>query len=185
VEDKATNAVFGDAAAATWVARDGKGARLTALDFGSDGAGADAIRVDVGGAAKPLVSLTGPESGVAAYKREIAQLHMDGRGVFNFVNSVIPGSIAASLEKGGKSLEDIAWFALHQGSAYMLKTLAKRVKIPEEKLLINIDRYGNTVSSTVPMLLEDLMAKEDLAGQSVLISGFGVGLSWGTGILEF
>lgn len=183
-EDKATNAVFGDAAAATWVRAEGPGGRLSALDFGTDGSQGDAIRINAGGAALPLVSLGQPD-GVAVPDREDARLHMEGRGVFNFVNSKIPGSLRASLESAGLELDDIAHFALHQGSAYMLLSLARRVGIPEAKLAMNIDRYGNTVSSTIPLLLQELITDHDLSGQHVMISGFGVGLSWATGILTF
>lgn len=182
--DKSTNAVFGDAATATWVSRQGTRTRLTALDFGTDGGGADAIRIDAGAAKAPLVSLDVPE-GVRQYDRDALRLHMDGRAVFNFVNSTIPVSIRASLEKAGLEMEQIDWFALHQGSAYMLHALARRSGIPPEKLLMNIAHYGNTVSSTIPLLLEQLCREEDLTGNQVLVSGFGVGLSWATGILEF
>lgn len=183
-EDKATNAVFGDAAAACWISRGGGKCRLMGMDFGTDGDGGDAIRIDAGGAASPLVSVD-LTKGVAFHERSELCLHMDGRDVFNFVNTRIPKSIESSLISAKMNLEEIDWFALHQGSAYMLKTLARRVNIPDEKLLINIDRYGNTVSSTIPLLLEALMDEKDLTGNHVLISGFGVGLSWATGILEF
>lgn len=183
-EDKSTNAVFGDAAAATWLKRDGRTVSKGFV-FGTDGAGGDAIRVDAGGAAKPLVSVS-DSGGVAPFERDALRLHMNGRDVFNFVNAVVPKTFKQSLEKADLTMDEIDWFALHQGSAYMLKALAKRAGIPMPKLRMNIAGYGNTVSSTVPMLLEDLMAQEDnMAGQRVMISGFGVGLSWATGILEF
>lgn len=184
-EDKSTNAVFGDAAAATLVRRGGEGPVALGFDFGSDGEGADAIRLDAGGALMPLVSLEGPVEGSASYPREAARLQMDGRAVFNFVNGVIPGSLENAARNAGIALTDIDYFALHQGSAYMLKALAKRVGIPPEKLLMNIDRYGNTVSSTVPMLLEELQDTHDLRGKHVLLSGFGVGLSWASCVLRF
>lgn len=183
-EDKATNAVFGDAATASWVRAEGPGGRLAALDFGTDGAQGDAIRINAGGAERPLVSLAQPD-GVAAPSREDARLHMEGRAVFNFVNSKIPASLRASLDLAGLELDDIAHFALHQGSAYMLLSLARRVGIPVDKLAMNIDRYGNTVSSTIPLLLEELISQHKLAGQHVMISGFGVGLSWASGIMTF
>lgn len=182
--DKATNAVFGDAAAATWVSRDGGRTRLIGMDFGTDGGGADAIRIDAGGANNPLVSLDIPEA-VQAYDRDALRLHMEGREVFNFVNGTMPGSFRAALGKAGLEIDQIDWFALHQGSAYMLQALARRAGIPSEKLLMNISEYGNTVSSSIPLLLEQLDREEDLTGKRVLVSGFGVGLSWATGILEF
>ena len=91
-----------------------------------------------------------------------------------------------NIEKNELSLDDIDYFALHQGSYYMLNALAKQVGIPKEKMLYNIERFGNTVSSTVPMLLEDVISSGRAeAGTKVLVSGFGVGLSWATNILYF
>ncbi|MEM8751963.1 MAG: ketoacyl-ACP synthase III [Pseudomonadota bacterium] len=183
-EDKATNAVFGDAAAACWIAADGPGARLSALDFGTDGAKGDAIRIDAGGAARPLVDLSRAE-GADEPGRDALRLHMAGRDVFNFVNLKIPGSIAATLEKAGLKAGDVDAYALHQGSAYMLQALAKRAGLPSEKVAMNIGRYGNTVSSTIPLLLEEMIDAGPMAGRRVVISGFGVGLSWATGLLTF
>lgn len=179
--DKATNCVFGDAATATWIRREGKGGKIIATDFGTDGAQGDAISIAGGGAAAPMVSVlesTPPEPGDFA-------LYMNGRGVFNFVNAQVPKSIHACLAKADAPLDDIDWFALHQGSIYMLEAMAKRVGIPPQKLLKNMNHFGNTVSSSVPLLLYDLQEKGDLDGKRVLASGFGVGLSWATAIIDF
>jgi len=183
-EDRATNAVFGDAAAATWVSRNSKRTRLIGCDFGTDGSGGQAIRINAGGATQPMIDFKNPYQ-VRQYERNDLHLHMDGRDVFNFVNQTIPKSFSTSLEKAGFTIADIDFFALHQGSLHMLKTLARRSGIPDEKLLINIGDYGNTVSSTVPMLLETIMKEQNMSGKRVMVSGFGVGLSWATGILEF
>lgn len=182
-ENKDTNCVFGDAAAATWVsAQDGQGI-VVALDFGTDGSGAHAIEVPAGGARKPSVSLG--QDDTHHYDRDELRLHMQGRAVFNFVNKRIPQSISNCLDAAGLTLDDIDLFALHQGSVYMLDALAKRVGIPQDKLLKNMNRYGNTVSSSIPLLLSELQARGELRGKRVLMSGFGVGLSWATAVVEF
>lgn len=184
-EDKATNAVFGDAATATLVTAGHGRSRLKGLDFGTDGSSGQAIRIAAGGAEHPLVHLDGPED-IALGERQDHCLYMDGRAVFNFVNSTIPDSITKSLQSSALTLDDIDWFAFHQGSSYMLDALARRARLPQEKVLKNIHKYGNTVSSTIPLLLEDLMQANKLdGGATVLVSGFGVGLSWATGIIEF
>ncbi|HBL46125.1 MAG TPA: hypothetical protein DDZ90_22345 [Planctomycetaceae bacterium] len=110
---------------------------------------------------------------------------MNGRGVFNFVLSTVPDSIRECLDKAGMDLQDIDYFALHQGSMFMLDALAKNMGIPQEKVLKNMENYGNTVSSTIPMLLSDLDHDRKLSGSTVLMSGFGVGLSWATAIVKF
>ncbi len=181
--DKDTNCIFGDAAAATaFRVGEGRG-RIIATDFGTKGEDGDAIQVPAGGAARPLVGIGAAnplEIDVEAHR-----LHMQGRAVFNFVNSVVPEGITRCLATADIELDRIDLFALHQGSRYMLLAMARRLGIPEKKLLINIDRFGNTVSSSIPMLLSDADSDGLLDGKLVMISGFGVGLSWGTAILQF
>jgi 3-oxoacyl-[acyl-carrier-protein] synthase-3 len=183
-EDKETNSVFGDAAAASWI-RVGAGRSETlATVFGTDGSQGDAIEVPGGGARRPSVSILGGE-GVEPLTRDDLRLYMRGRAVFNFVMTRVPESIDACLAKAGLTIDDIDHFALHQGSIYMLDALARRAGIPGSKVLKNMDRFGNTVSSTIPMLLADLDEEGRLAGSTVLLSGFGVGLSWATAVLRF
>jgi 3-oxoacyl-[acyl-carrier-protein] synthase-3 len=179
--DKSTNCVFGDAATATWIRQSGSGGKIIATDFGTDGGQGDAISIAGGGAAAPMVSVQEtppPELNQFALK-------MNGRGVFNFVNAQVPKSIQSCLKKANIELDEIDSFALHQGSIYMLESMAKRVGIPPEKLLKNMSLLGNTISSSVPLLLYDLQESGDLYGKRVLVSGFGVGLSWATAIIDF
>jgi len=183
-EDKDTNCIFGDAATATWVSAKGSRSQTLAVDFGTDGSGADAIEIHAGGAAQPQVSLLGPPD-LQAHDREQLRLHMRGRAVFNFVLSRIPVSLQTCLDRAGLSLDQIDLFALHQGSIYMLDALARRAAIPADKVLKNMDRYGNTVSSTIPLLLAELQDQDGLRGRTIVLSGFGVGLSWSTAIVRF
>lgn len=182
-ENRATNAVFGDGATATWLRRTGTRTKLGICDFGTDGANGKAIIVPAGGAKSPFVSLQ--QEATLAYDRDELRLHMLGRDVFNFVMTRIPDSIHKCIAENELSFDAIDWFALHQGSRYMLFAMAEKVGITRDKLPVNIDRYGNTVSSSIPMLLEELMQTADLKGSKIVVSGFGVGLSWATNILSF
>jgi 3-oxoacyl-[acyl-carrier-protein] synthase III len=183
-EDRDTNCIFGDAATATWIQAGGGRSQTLATDFGTDGAGGDAIEVPAGGASRPFVSLMGGLQ-TASHDRDELRLHMRGRAVFNFVMSRVPPSLEICMRKAGCSIEDVDWFALHQGSTYMLDALARRAAIPQEKLLKNMDRYGNTVSSTIPLLLAELDERGELAGRTIVLSGFGVGLSWASAVIRF
>lgn len=183
-ENKDTNCVFGDAASATWIRTDASRCRFLAADFGSDGDGGHAIEIPAGGALMPFVSLDRAE-GASAYTRDQLRLHMRGRDVFNFVMTRIPDSMANCLKAAGLSHEDIDLYALHQGSKFMLDQLVKRAGINPDRVLFNMDRYGNTVSTSIPLLLKEAEADGKLENARVMISGFGVGLSWGSAILEF
>lgn len=181
--DKDTNCIFGDAATATFVqAGTGRG-RIIATDFGTDGAGGDAICVPAGGAARPLAGALAGGQGMTP--ADDLRLHMQGRAVFNFVNSVVPQSIRRCLDAAGLGVEDIDLFALHQGSRYMLEAMARRVGISPDRLLTNMSKYGNTVSSSIPLLLSEADQSGLLAGRVVMLAGFGVGLSWATAIVRF
>lgn len=182
-DDKATVAVFGDAATATLLDCDGTG-EIGLGDFGTDGSGKSCLVIPAGSAARPIWSIqdAGPS---LSEPPDDYRLHMNGRAVFDFVMREVPGSISRTLMRNNLGLDEIDYFAIHQGSLYMLNNLANEVGIPSQKLLVNIEKVGNTVSSTIPLLLEEQMrSKEQLKGRA-LISGFGVGLSWGSLPLTF
>lgn len=157
-QDKNTDLLFGDAASVTLLTTDplwvtGKG------EFLSDGSQWQLLR-----------------------KNEAGALSMDGRGIFNFVMTELPKSIDRCLEKNGVGKDDIDLFAFHQASKFIVEQLTKRVKINPDKVPFIIRDYGNTVSSSIPLVLEDRI--HDKQFSRVLISGFGVGLSAGTSILN-
>jgi 3-oxoacyl-[acyl-carrier-protein] synthase III len=180
--DRDTIALFGDAATATWLSRE-KGGVIGRTDFGTDGAGAENLIVRVGGAAKPLTGLYHQQGG-AAPDRDL-RLSMNGRGIFNFMMERIPSSVERTLSLNKVKPEDVDLFVFHQGSRFLLDQLAGRIGIPSEKVPVNIARHGNTVSSSIPLLLSELGQAGKLGGKKVLVSGFGVGLSWATSIIQF
>lgn len=181
-EDRGTNAVFGDAAAATLMSRSEGRIRLGRCDYGTDGSGYRALIREAGGAKNPPLNKTGGAEPV--YDRDMLRLQMRGREVFDFVMRRVPNSVKRCLEKNSLELESIDRFAFHQGSRQMLLSLTRHMGIPQEKVLINIERYANTVSSTIPMLLEEELQRPTGGAERLLmVSGFGVGLSWATNVI--
>jgi 3-oxoacyl-[acyl-carrier-protein] synthase-3 len=106
---------------------------------------------------------------------------MNGREIFNFAARTVPSDVKRVLELNNLQIDDIDRFLLHQGSKYIVDFLIKRLGLPEEKTPYVIEDYGNTVSSSIPIMLKPLLS--DTTVSRVLISGFGVGLSWASGIL--
>ena len=180
--DKATVTVFGDAAAATLLTRSetpgvGRGV------YGTDGSMGDKLMVESGGAAAPVISLdTDPGTPL---DRSSHALRMNGRAILEFMLTRVPGSVDACLERNSLTRDDIDLFVFHQASQYMLKTLARQMKLAADKVPIDIRYTGNTVSSSIPLILENLSNKGKLIDKKVLVSGFGVGLSWATNVLYF
>ncbi len=156
VEDRDTSMIFGDGATATWLSNAPKW-KAGPYDFGTCSDRNEALRVE--------------ESG---------RLTMNGRAVFNFAATEVPQSISRVLVDSNNSIGDIDLVLLHQGSKFIVDTIAKRIDA-EGKTPFVASEYGNTVSSSVPMMLA-----ENVPGSAnrLILSGFGVGLAWATCLLE-
>lgn len=108
-------------------------------------------------------------------------LHMDGRAVFNFSATVVPQEIKALLNDCSLSLGEVDCFCLHQGSKYIVDTIRTRLDLPAEKVFLKLKEQGNTVSSSIPLMLEEVIDKSSI--KKVIACGFGVGLSVATCLL--
>ena len=108
---------------------------------------------------------------------------MNGAEIFNFTLKVVPSMVKDTLAVNGLEKDDVDLFVFHQANRFMLNHLRKMLKIDEDKFFIIMDNIGNTVSSTVPIALCDAKDAGRLRG-SILIAGFGVGLSWGACMLK-
>ena len=115
--------------------------------------------------------------------RSDEQGFMDGEAVFNFTITDVPKDIKNTLEEAAKTWDDITFFIPHQANKFITNHIAKKFKIPENKVLYSIEKYGNTSSVSIPLTLVDHFQNELIENNiTVLLSGFGVGLSWGTSI---
>jgi 3-oxoacyl-[acyl-carrier-protein] synthase-3 len=111
-----------------------------------------------------------------AIRTEDGKFEMDGRSVFNFAATTIPQDVTAMLAVAEITPDQVDRYVLHQGSRFIVKTIADRLRQPLEKFPIEIEHCGNTVSSTIPLIAEHLL--HDRLARNVVLSGFGVGLSW-------
>jgi 3-oxoacyl-[acyl-carrier-protein] synthase-3 len=180
--DKSTTTVFGDAAAATVF---GVGGPITIGrgDYGTDGAGGMGLAARSGGARDPVVSIDIEEE-VRTVSPADHSIKMDGRAILDFMQTRVPSSVDACLSRNQLERDDISMFVFHQASKYMLTLLARRMQLSPEKVPIELHDTGNTVSSTIPIVLERLSDRGALQG-NIIVSGFGVGLSWSTNVLRF
>ena len=155
--DRMTTLLFGDAATATWLGDDPLW-ELGPAKFGTDGNGADHLFVKDG------------------------FFHMNGRQVFNFASLKIIPHMQEVLEQAGLSLDTVDAFCLHQGSGAIVDAIAKRLGENGDRVVKDMFGAGNTVSSTIPLLMERY-ALDGSAWKNLVMSGFGVGLSWGSAVL--
>ena len=164
-KDKNTASIFGDAAAATLLSACEDGFGVMDYNFGTDGSGAD--------------KLICYNSGVFKNNEKSNYLYMDGREIFKFTVVTIPQYINELLKKNNLQMKDFKYVILHQANQYMLKEMQKRLKVSDEQMVIEMEMFGNTVSSTIPIAMKKLLKNSNLnKGDLVLFSGFGVGLSW-------
>ena len=183
-EDKGNISIFGDAATATVVSTEGF-ARIGDFSFGTDGSGADELIIKTGGARNPQKSneVTTDENGHIVSGDH---LYMDGGSIFSFTLKQVPKMLRELLEKNALSFDDVGLFIFHQANAYMLEFLRKKLKIEKERFYYCIEDVGNTVSNTVPIALCHALKDGSLKNKSsVLLAGFGVGLSWSACLLNF
>lgn len=113
---------------------------------------------------------------------EDGQLEMNGREIFNFAATSVPSLVGKTIERAGLELDDVDAFLFHQGSGYILDTLARRMKIDPIKMVRGLEYIGNTVSSSIPLLLEAEIDAEHR--ETLLLCGFGVGLSYASCICQ-
>lgn len=176
-QDKSVRTLFGDAASATLVElADQPG--IGAFSWYSNGAGARSLIVPQSGSARNkaenrAASLNAGDSG-----RTAADLFMDGPRIFQFTLDIVPPLLSACLEKNALTLDAVDAVLLHQANKFMLDHLAHKCRIPAEKMILDMEDGGNTVSNTIPVVLSRKLSQGVLQhGQTILLAGFGVGLS--------
>jgi len=180
--------LFGDGAAATMLsAGDGDGGRLVACELCTHGAGFEYGYVPAGGARVPLDEEAKREAtDVSGNVRTPADLHLRGPELWRYVSATIPGHVEAFLEKNSLTLEQIDLFVFHQASKLILDSLAKALSLPSEKMFVQMEDVGNLSSASLPYAV--CAAREGDAirpGDRVLLSAFGIGISYGSAIVEF
>ena len=180
--DKSNRSIFGDGAAACLISTDGF-AEIGEPVLGTDGSGANNLIVKTGGARQKKA--TGrQEEDYDGHIRYDDYLYMDGSTIFSLTLDVEPALINQILEKNSLNKEEIDYYVFHQASKYMLNTIRKVCALPKDKFYIDLEKTGNTVSSTILIALKDNMDRgRFVPGMKVMLSSFGVGLSWGGTVL--
>jgi 3-oxoacyl-[acyl-carrier-protein] synthase-3 len=185
-KDRSTVVLFGDGASVSIV---GKSKDSKFLDFSLATAGEEyqSFYIPSGGCRIPKSSSTKEiATDFSGNQRTLENIHMNGFSVWKFISKIVPEQIFEILKRNNLKVEDIDFWGFHQASKLTLDSLAKSLKINENSVFMNLENIGNTVSSSIPILLKDAIDKKKLKrGDLVVLSGFGVGLSWGTTILKF
>jgi 3-oxoacyl-[acyl-carrier-protein] synthase-3 len=175
--DRRTAILFGDGAGAVVLDRVSEGGFL-GFELGADGSGGPQLFLPAGGSRAPATAET------VAEKQHFVQ--MNGREVFKFATRVLVSSAQKVLAECGKTVDDVDVYIPHQANVRIIDHAAEKLGIPKEKIVINVDRYGNTSSGSIPLALADAQADGRLQnGALVLMTGMGAGLTWGSSLIEW
>ncbi|WP_022836708.1 beta-ketoacyl-ACP synthase III [Salisaeta longa] len=176
-ENRDTAVLFGDGAGAVVVQATREPCGLQSHVLGSDGSGAEHIIVPAGGVAQP----TSHE----ALDANLQNVKMNGREVFKFATRIMGEALTQALDKAGRSADDIDLFVPHQANKRIIDYAAAELGLPEEKVMINVDRYGNTSAATVPIALSEAFQSGRIApGDTLALVAFGAGLTWAAAIVD-
>jgi 3-oxoacyl-[acyl-carrier-protein] synthase III len=170
--DRSTCVLFGDGAGAVVLERVADGGFL-GFELGSDGEGGKELSVPAGGSRNPATTQT--------VEQELHFLRMNGREVYKFATRVLVSSAEELLEECGLTVDDVDLYIPHQANKRIIDHAARNLGIPEEKIFINLQKYGNTSSASIPLCLAEAAADGRLTkGTRVLMTGMGAGLTWGS-----
>jgi 3-oxoacyl-[acyl-carrier-protein] synthase III len=170
-QDRSTLVLFGDGAGAVVMETVDHGGFL-GFELGADGGGGEYLWL--------------PGSGSRRFEDPDSYVKMNGREVFKFATRIMVYSAAQILSECGKTVEDVDVYIPHQANKRIIDYAVDKLGIPEAKTVVNVDRFGNTSSGSIPLALTDARAEGRLRdGALVLMTGMGAGLTWGSALLEW
>lgn len=175
-DDRETAILFGDGAGAVVI--EGGGGSIGPFDLGSDGGLADILVVPAGGARHPADRETVESGG--------HHLRMNGREIYRHAVNRMVDSSRIVLERAGLEAADVDLFVGHQANARILQAVSRRLDIPDDRALIALEGFGNTSAASIPLALDEARRRGRLdAGDRVLLTAFGAGLTWGSCLLTW
>jgi 3-oxoacyl-[acyl-carrier-protein] synthase III len=171
-QDRNTCILFGDGAGAFVLQASEQPGGAYGAVMHSDGSGGDLLSIPAGGARNPASELT--------LRTGMHFIHMDGKEVFRFATRVMAGATTEAVQKSGWKLEDLSIIIPHQANQRIIEAAARGLKLPMDKFMVNLDRYGNTSTASIPIAAVEAVQQGKLRpGDKVVFVGFGAGLTWG------
>lgn len=175
-KDRATCIIFGDGAGAALFEPNNEGLGLQDEYLRSDGIGRDFLRIEAGGSIMPATTQT--------IKENKHFIYQEGKTVFKYAVSNMADVAEKMLTRNHLKEEDIQWLAAHQANKRIIEATANRVGVTSEKVMMNIHRYGNTTSATIPLLLADY-ERQLKKGDNLIFAAFGGGFTWGAAFVKW
>lgn len=176
--DRNTCVLFGDGAGAVVLAETAAGYGILGADLGADGSGGDFLKLPAGGSRNPATTDT--------ISQKMHFVQMNGNEVFKFAVKIVGDTAFKALEGAGISAGDVDCLVPHQANTRIIQAAAKRLKLPLDKVVINIDKYGNTSAASIPIALEEAVHSGKIKqGDTIVLIGFGAGLTWASAVIKW
>lgn len=176
-EDRSTCVLFGDGAGAIVLSASNEPGVLSSY-IASDGKGSNYLFCPAGGSRLPASHDT--------IDKKLHFINMDGSEVFKFAVKALPDAVKKAAEKSGTEIGDINWLFPHQANIRIIESAAKKLGIPEERVAVTIDKYGNNSSATIPIAIDNYSRDSRLKfGDTLALVGFGGGLTWGASLIKW
>ncbi|MFS0869761.1 beta-ketoacyl-ACP synthase III [Paenibacillus xylanilyticus] len=174
--DRNTCVLFGDGAGAVVIGEVPEGRGFKSFDLGAEGAGGGLLHLEGGGSRLPASAET--------VENKKHYIYMNGREVFKFAVRVMGTATDEVLRKAGLERTDVDLFVPHQANIRIIQSAMQRLELPEEKVVVNVDKYANTSAASIPLALVEAAEEGRMkAGDTILMVGFGGGLTWGASVL--
>ena len=176
--DRSTCVLFGDAAGAVVIGPTTPGTGVLAASLGADGSGGELLRMDAGGSKLPTSEET--------VKNRQHYIRMEGREVFKFAVRIMGEASVQALEMCDLTPADVDLFVPHQANIRIIDAAVNRLGLPEDKVFINVQNYGNTSAASIPLALDEAYRQGRIReGDIVVVVGFGAGLTWAASVLKW
>lgn len=176
--DRNTCVLFGDGAGAVVLAETEPGYGILAARLGADGTGGDLLKLPAGGSRNPATADT--------ITQKMHFVHMNGNEVFKFAVKVMGEAAVKALEDAGLNSGDVDCLIPHQANIRIIQSAAKRLKLPLDKVMVNVDKYGNTSAASIPIALDEAVHSGKIKqGDTVVLVGFGAGLTWASAVIKW
>jgi 3-oxoacyl-[acyl-carrier-protein] synthase-3 len=177
-EDRSTCVIFADGAGASVISPSDGESRLLAYDLGVDGSFGDQLSVPAGGARMPATEET--------VRNNLHAIQMNGNAIFKIAVNRMRETFTKSMEKAGVTVDDISLVIPHQANLRIIESLRTYLKLPKEKVYVNIDKFGNTSAASIAIALDEAYSDGIIKrGDIIGFAAFGGGLTWGSAIIQF
>lgn len=176
--DRNTCVLFGDGAGAAILGEVQPGCGILGFELGADGSGGDLLKLPAGGSRNPASAET--------IEQRLHFVHMSGNDVFKFAVKIMGEAAVRALDRAGLSSQDVDVLVPHQANIRIIQSAAKRLKLPMDKVVVNVDKYGNTSAASIPIALEEALHNGKIKnGDIVVLVGFGAGLTWASCVIKW